>query len=218
MLNKIQKIKEDRAKDFNGRYYTIPLYDNKKLFNEAKLFCDWYVKKTLSKKKTLHFNRLIKKEFKFLLKEIKLENNTFVHGDFHVSNLMKYKNKIAIIDTQDASIGNKAYDLASLIDDVRFQTSKNFKNKIYNYYLNLNKKNINKKFFENDFEILSILRNLKIIGIFTRLAVRDKKNKYLRLIPYTWELIEMRIKNKKIFKRLKKLLDYNFSKKIRTKK
>jgi N-acetylmuramate 1-kinase len=218
LLNKIQKIKEKRIKNFNEKYYTIPLYDDKKLFNEAKLFCDWYVKKVLSKKKTLYFNRLIKKEFKFLLKEIKLKNNTFVHRDFHVSNLMKYKNKIAIIDTQDALFGNKAYDLASLIDDVRFQTSKNFKNMIYNYYLNLNKRNINKKFFENDFEILSILRNLKIIGIFTRLAVRDKKKKYLRLIPYAWKLIEMRTKNKKIFKGLKKLLDYNFSKKIRTKK
>ena len=37
--------------------------------------------------------------------------------------------------------------------------------------------------FKNDFEILSVLRNLKIIGIFTRLSKRDKKNKYLKLIP-----------------------------------
>ena len=56
---------------------------------------------------------------------------------------------------------------------------------------------------------------MKIIGIFTRLAVRDKKKKYLKLIPYTWKLIEMRIKNKKIFNELKKILDSNFSKKIR---
>ena len=56
---------------------------------------------------------------------------------------------------------------------------------------------------------------MKIIGIFTRLAVRDKKKKYLKLIPYTWKLIEMRIKNQKIFNELKKILDSNFSKKIR---
>jgi aminoglycoside/choline kinase family phosphotransferase len=47
----------------------------------------------------------------------------FVHRDFHVSNLMNLK-KNRIIDTQDALIGNKAYDLASLIDDVRFKTKK----------------------------------------------------------------------------------------------
>ena len=38
---------------------------------------------------------------------------------------------------------------------------------------------------------------MKIIGIFTRLAIRDKKKKYLKLIPYAWKLIELRIKNNK---------------------
>ena len=39
-------------------------------------------------------------------------------------NLMKVGNKIGIIDNQDALIGNPAYDLVSLIDDVRIKTSK----------------------------------------------------------------------------------------------
>ena len=42
---------------------------------------------------------------------------------------MLVKNQIGVIDSQDALIGNKAYDLASLIDDVRFKTSKSFKKK-----------------------------------------------------------------------------------------
>jgi aminoglycoside/choline kinase family phosphotransferase len=65
-----------------------------------------------------------------LIKNLKLKNNTFVHRDFHVSNLMLVKNKIGVIDSQDALIGNKAYDLASLIDDVRFKTSNFIKKKI----------------------------------------------------------------------------------------
>ena len=56
---------------------------------------------------------------------------------------------------------------------------------------------------------------MKIIGIFTRLAIRDKKKKYLRLIPHAWKLIELRIKNNKIFDDLKKILDLNFTKQIR---
>ena len=43
---------------------------------------------------------------------------------------MKVKNKIGIIDNQDALIGNPAYDLVSLIDDVRIETSKKLKEKI----------------------------------------------------------------------------------------
>ena len=62
---------------------------------------------------------------------------------------------------------------------------------------------------------MSVIRNMKIIGIFTRLALRDRKKKYLKLIPYAWELIELRIKNNEIFDTLKRLLDINFPKKIR---
>ena len=128
---------------------------------------------------------------------------------------MRYKKQLATIDTQDALIGNRAYDLASLIDDVRFKSNKKLKDNIYNYYLKLNNKKINKVILLNDFEILSVLRNMKIIGIFTRLAVRDKKTKYLKLIPHAWKLIELRIKNNQIFDDLKRVLDINFPKKIR---
>ena len=160
----------------------------------------------------------MRKAISSLLKKIKLPNNTFVHRDFHVSNLMLKKGVISVIDSQDAVYGNIAYDLASLIDDVRLRTSKNVKEMIYKEYLYLNKKKINIKKFKNDFDILSILRNLKIIGIFTRLANRDNKKQYLRLIPHAWELIELRIKNNYIFKDLKKNLETNFPKKIRIKK
>jgi len=127
--------------------------------------------------------------------------------------LMFVNNRIGIIDSQDALIGNKAYDLASLIDDVRLKTSESLKNKIYNFYLGKNKK-LKAYEFKNDFEILSVLRNLKIIGIFSRLAIRDKKKKYLKMIPYTWELINMRINQNTIFQDLKNLLNKYFKKKI----
>ena len=40
---------------------------------------------------------------------------------------MVNNNKLALIDSQDAVFGNQAYDLASLIDDVRIETSLTFK-------------------------------------------------------------------------------------------
>ena len=216
LLIKIQKIKQNKIKNFKGKNYKIPIYNNAKLFAEAELFLDWYAKKYVSKNKKLNFNIKIKKQIKLLLSKLKSKNNIFVHRDFHVSNLMRYKNQLATIDTQDALIGNRAYDLASLIDDARFKSNKEFKEHIFKYYLRLNKKKINKDIFRNDFEILSVLRNMKIIGIFTRLAERDKKKIYLKLIPYTWELIDLRIKDNKIFNDLKKILDFYFPKKIRS--
>ena len=75
-------------------------------------------------------------------------------------------------------------------------------------------KHLDLKMFKNDFDILSVLRNLKIIGIFTRLSVRDKKKQYLKLIPYAWDLIDYRTLNNPIFKDLNYLLSKNFDRKI----
>ena len=214
LLNNLQKIKQSKVKNFRNKTYELSKYDKKELIAEAELFSLWYAKKFIPKKKLVKFNISINKQIKILLSNIKIKTNIFVHRDFHVSNLMEHKKKLGIIDTQDALLGNKAYDLASLIDDVRFKTTNTFKDQIYNYFIKSNK-NINNKIFLNDFEILSVLRNMKIIGIFTRLAMRDNKKKYLTLIPYAWELIELRMKKNKKFKPLKDILDSNFPKKIR---
>tara|TARA_Y100000815_G_scaffold13026_1_gene11583 strand:- start:113 stop:520 length:408 start_codon:yes stop_codon:yes gene_type:complete len=131
---------------------------------------------------------------------------------------MRVGKKIGVIDTQDALIGNPAYDLVSLIDDVRIKTSAKLKKQIYYYYLNKTSKfhRLNSQKFLEDFNILSVQRSLKIIGIFARLFKRDKKNQYLKFIPYTWQLLEMRM-NSEIFFDLIKILDKNIPKKIRKK-
>ena len=205
LLNKLQLIRQRKIKDFKKKNYKIPNYHPKILLEEAKLFSDWYVDQYSVKSKKLIFKKKFIKVVKNLIKKLHYKNVTFVHRDFHVSNLMMVKNEIALIDTQDALIGNKAYDLASLIDDVRFKTSNDIKKKLFNYYLKSQKK-INKLHIKNDFEIISVLRNLKIIGIFKRLAVRDKKKKYLKLIPNAWNLIKLRSKNNDKFKNLNDLL------------
>jgi aminoglycoside/choline kinase family phosphotransferase len=212
VLNKIQLIKDKKIKNFKNVFYKIEDYKNKILFDEAKLFSYWYIPKKLNKKKIRIFNVKFSKEIKLLLSKLNFKNDTFVHRDFHVSNLVvNSKNQIGLIDNQDALIGNKAYDLASLIDDVRYKTSNSLKLKVYNYYLKTNKK-INADKFKNDFEILSVLRNLKIIGIFMRLAERDKKTKYLKLIPYAWKMIDNRLAKNKDLNSLKLLLASNFPK------
>ena len=214
ILNKIQLIKDKKVKNFKNKLYKVQEYNNKILLDETKLFCDWYAPKTLSKVKSIKFNKKFKLEIKNLLSKLNYKNVTFVHRDFHVSNLMYFNKKIAVIDSQDALIGNIAYDLASLIDDVRLKTSNELKEKVFKFYVKKNKK-IDLKKFKKDFEMLSVLRNLKIIGIFMRLAERDNKKKYLKLIPYAWEMINHRIKQQNEFNNLMLLLKNNFPKFIR---
>ena len=211
ILNKIQLIKDRNIKNFKNKKYKIPIYKKEILLKEANLFCDWYVKKNLPKNYQYKFSKKFKKIIQKISCNIKLKNKVFVHRDFHVSNLMLVDSQIGVIDSQDALIGNRAYDLASLVDDVRLKTSKSFKKKIFNLYIKKEKK-IDIQKFKNDFQILSVLRNLKIIGIFTRLAYRDGKKKYLKLIPYARRLINERMIENKVFQDLKYLLNDNFKK------
>ena len=85
------------------------------------------------------------------------------------------------------------------------------------YYIKSKLKKEKYQNLKNDFEILSVQRNLKILGIFVRLSKRDGKSYYLKYLPRTWNLIEKRLKNP-VFKNfnliLKKYLNIQKLKKI----
>ena len=219
VIIKIQKINPTRKIKFGpNKYLNLSNYNLKSLHKESNLFFDWYLEGVIGKKKSLKHKKIIKKELNKIYKKIFFKNKFIVHRDFHVSNIMSTKKKLGIIDTQDAIIGNPVYDLASLIDDVRLKVPIQIKNKIFQYYLNkcsIKKKQIS--LLKNDFDTLSVQRNLKILGIFYRLFKRDNKSQYLKYLPYTWSLIELRMKNK-IFKNLKIMLKKAVNKKIRKKR
>tara|TARA_B100002051_G_scaffold275468_1_gene319651 strand:- start:1117 stop:2067 length:951 start_codon:yes stop_codon:yes gene_type:complete len=216
ILKKMQDIKSKSLTTFKKKKYKLPIYSKNKLIKESKIFIDWYLPKVLKKNKINKSKSELNRIFINLSNKLKLDNKVFVHRDFHISNMMYHKKKIYLIDSQDAVFGNLTYDLASLIDDVRIKTSHNLKDKIFDSFINLNS-SIDKNKAKNDFEILSVLRNIKIIGIFTRLAIRDGKKKYMKMIPYAWKMIEHRISKNSCFKDLEKTLNKYFSKKKRVK-
>ena len=203
LLIKLQHINIKKIKTLKKNFYKVPIYSKKELVNEASLFIDWYIPYELNKLNNSGVKKRVKKIILKLVNKLKLQNNIFVHRDFHLSNIMFFKKKYYLIDNQDALIGNMAYDLASLIDDVRYKTPLKLKKDILNYYLKMKKMKTNEKNFKNDFNILSVLRNLKILGIFVRLAKRDRKKKYMKFIPYCWKLIEYRIQKDEIFRDLR---------------
>ena len=99
--------------------------------------------------------------------------------------------RLSLIDSQDAIIGNPLYDVASLIDDVRIKMPNNLQDDLFEHYIKKSKFKVkDQSHFKNDFDILSVQRNLKILGIFVRLYKRDKKPNYLKYLPNTWSLLE----------------------------
>jgi len=220
LLLKLQKIEPKKTINFKKKYKIyLNYYDNKNLHKESDLFFDWYLSGLLGKKKAINYKILIKKELNKLYKRIYFKNSFFVHRDFHVSNFMIFKKKIGVLDSQDAIIGHPAYDLVSLIDDVRIKIPLLLQKKLFYLYIKKSSKSFKKKIdnFKNDFNILSVQRNLKILGIFYRLFKRDKKKQYLKFMANTWRLIEMRSRSE-IFRKLNVLLNKAVNQKERKKK
>ena len=209
LLIKIQKIKIKKVYKLDKFKIKIPKYTLSNLHKESDLFFDWYLKYFLKSKKISMVKKQLRTELNTVYKKLIYRNDTFVHRDFHVSNIMMNKNKLGLIDSQDAIIGNPLYDIASLIDDVRIKLPGKLQNDLLNFYhknSKFKKEKIEK--LKNDFDILSVQRNLKILGIFVRLFKRDNKDNYLKFLPYTWLLIEKRLENP-AFKNLK-ILFYKY--------
>ena len=213
ILKKIQHIKPKKIKTLLKKIYKIPIYSDKLLLDEAKLFSNWYLPTKIKKNKTKVLNEL-NKILKKVIRKLMLKKRVLVHRDFHISNIMLNRKKIYLIDTQDLICGNPAYDVASLIDDVRFKISLKNREILYKKFILKEKKNFSSK-LRNDFEILSTLRNLKIIGIFTRLSKRDKKYSYVKMIPYAWQMIEERLTQNRNLYELKSFFDRYFPKNLR---
>jgi len=157
ILIKIQKIKiKSKIKSIGNKTYFLDKYSNKYLQKESDLFFDCYLPLFLSKKKSFKIKKKAKKILSRLYKKLNFPNSYFVHRDYHTQNLMKVREKVGVIDSQDALIGNPAYDLVSLIDDVRIITSSKLKRQIFNYYLKKTHKikKIEQEKFLKDFNIL----------------------------------------------------------------
>jgi len=196
LLIKIQKIKVKKLYKFENLEIKIPNYTLSNLHKESDLFFDWYLKYFIKNKKISKIKKILRSELNKAYKKLNYKNNTFVHRDFHISNVMINKNKLGIIDSQDAIIGNPLYDVSSLIDDVRIKLPNKLQKQLLDFYHKNSKlKSDHIEKLKNDFDILSVQRNLKILGIFVRLYKRDNKDNYLKFLPYTWTLIEKRLQN-----------------------
>jgi aminoglycoside/choline kinase family phosphotransferase len=112
--------------------------------------------------------------------------------DYHAENVMLVGGRtgigrLGLLDFQDALAGHPAYDLVSLLQDARRDVSETLERDMINYYNVLEKHSEN---FDDVYHILGAQRNVKILGIFTRLWKRDGKRHYCDFQPRVWRYLE----------------------------
>ncbi|MCX6052231.1 MAG: phosphotransferase [Campylobacterales bacterium] len=169
----------------------LPLYDKKFLHVEMDLMQDWYLEKLLSLTLTQTQKELIKTLLD-AISDVVLEQpqGVFVHRDFHSRNIMLTpQNKIGVIDYQDAMNGAITYDLVSLLKDCYIEFPREKTLKLVLEFRDKKGLQTDDKTFIKWFDFMGLQRHIKVLGIFSRLFLRDGKDGYLKDIPLTLKYV-----------------------------
>lgn len=169
----------------------LPLYNKEFLHIEMNLMQEWYIEKH----KGVKLNDLQEKLIADTLEAISnvvLEQpqETFVHRDFHSRNIMlKENNKIGLIDYQDAMSGAVTYDLVSLLKDCYIAYDRRAVKELALEFRDKKALKVDNKTFIKWFDFMGLQRHIKVLGVFSRLHIRDKKEGYLKDIPLTLKYV-----------------------------
>jgi len=166
----------------------IPNYSNELLINEAQLLTDWYYPNKTGNEISVQSREVYSRCWDTILDSLPKLNNTLVLRDFHVDNLIKLDvNECGLLDFQDAVIGSPAYDLVSLLEDARRDINKEIQNEILESYFS--QVEYDREKVMRWYHVLGAQRHCKVLGIFTRLSVRDGKHYYLNHIDRVKNLL-----------------------------
>ncbi len=165
----------------------VPPYAEPELLREARLFPDWYLP-AMNITEASGYDAA----WAPLWSAVRAEPPVLVLRDYHADNLMIIDRPglrgLGLLDYQDALAGHPAYDLASLLQDIRRTVSPALEAAMIDRYLAA-RPGVDGAAFRTAYAILAAQRNIKILGVFTRLYVRDGKAGYPAFHPRLWELV-----------------------------
>jgi aminoglycoside/choline kinase family phosphotransferase len=172
----------------------LPDYDRALLERELNLFPDWYLAKERRLTPATADREMLRAAFEALLANNLAQPRVYVHRDYHSRNLMACEPAPGVIDFQDAVYGPITYDLVSLLRDAYVRRDEEeVLDLAVRYWEKARKAGLPVRAdfgdFYRDFEWMGAQRQLKVIGIFARLAHRDGKQRYLADIPLVMDYL-----------------------------
>ncbi|WP_297777127.1 phosphotransferase [uncultured Roseovarius sp.] len=119
--------------------------------------------------------------------------DVIVLRDYHAENLLWLPARVGaarvgLLDFQDAMTGHRAYDLVSVLQDARRDVPQPLQTAMITRYCAAT--GTDKTAFEAAYHCLGAQRNLRILGVFARLCLRDGKSQYIDLIPRVWDHLQ----------------------------
>jgi aminoglycoside/choline kinase family phosphotransferase len=186
----------DLLVDLHGRFdpasaHGVPPYSDEILLTEAGQFVDWCLPEITGQPT----DPAVKDEYLSLwqaaLPLARAVPASLTLRDYHVDNLMLLADRpglaaCGLLDFQDSLIGPIGYDLVSLLEDARRDVPAALSQAMLARYLAA-RPAVDAAALGRSMAFLGAQRNVKILGIFCRLARRDGKPVYLKHLARTWQ-------------------------------
>ncbi|PLC48749.1 aminoglycoside phosphotransferase [Pollutimonas subterranea] len=192
----------------------LPHYDAQRLSQELAVFPEWYAQRHCQVQLDEAEQSVLNTAFAALIHDNTSQPGVLVHRDFHSPNLMVglAAHNPGIIDYQDALVGALTYDIASLVMDARTTWEEPQQlDWAIRYWEAARAAGLpvpaDFADFHRAYEWMGLQRNLRILGVFARLAYRDDKPHYLDHIPRVNAYVRQVAGRYSVFRPLIRLLD-----------
>ena len=177
-----------------SRHSGLPQFDDARALREVSLLLDWYWPATQEGPVTAELRESYLAAWRAVLPKRHQMPDTLVLFDYHVDNLMLLPDRTGVgacglLDFQDALVAPRPFDLVSLLQDVRRDIKPSLVAAMRERYLAAFP-NLDRQAFDASYAIIGAQRNIRILGTFTRLLLRDGKSSYLQHIPRAWKHVE----------------------------
>ncbi|MFK7762447.1 MAG: aminoglycoside phosphotransferase family protein [Roseobacter sp.] len=118
--------------------------------------------------------------------------SVLIQRDYHAENLLWLPDRdgvarVGLLDFQDAMLGHPVYDLVSVLQDARRDVDPAIAQEMMDTFAA--NTHLDRIEFNRAFAVFGLQRNLRILGVFARLCMRDSKPHYVDLIPRVWNHI-----------------------------
>jgi N-acetylmuramate 1-kinase len=169
----------------------LPSYDAAMVQRELDLFPEWYISRHRAIVLDDTERQTLARSFELIGQVFAAQPQVLVHRDFHSRNLMVCAPNPGVLDFQGAVRGPLGYDIASLLRDAYIEWDEAQQlDWAIRYWERARKAGlpVDADFgtFWRDVEWAGLQRHLKVLGIFTRLSLRDGKHAYLDDLPRVW--------------------------------
>ena len=167
-----------------SRQQAYPVFDKAFMWKEIGYFTEWFLPCCLTYQLSEQESVLWMGEINQLLNEILAQPQVVVHRDYHSRNLLvREHNNPGIIDFQDAVLGPLMYDPVSLLKDAYIDWPAERVQQWVHFFWENSGYPVSFEMAMRWFDMTSLQRHIKVLGIFARLAYRDKKVQYLKDMP-----------------------------------